>query len=283
MTSFPTRLAAASILALTPLLASAQPQPEVPQPSPKARVEQRVGVTDFSVDYSSPGVKGRVIWGDLVPYDKVWRTGANAATKLTVSRDFHFGDKLVPAGSYALFTIPTREDWTVILSSNPNAWSTTPYDDSQDVARITVKPEPLPAPRERMTFIFSDTTNDRTNLDLEWEKLRIRIPLSVDTNAFVQANIDKAVSDAWRPHFISARYLLDNGGDLKRALEYVNTSIAIKPTWWNHWVKAQIQGKMGKKSDARKTAEQAKKLGKGDATFERFFAAQVDQAIKNWK
>jgi hypothetical protein len=140
---------------------------EVPAPSPKARVEQRVGLTDFSLEYSSPAVKGRKIWGDLVPYDKLWRTGANAATKLTVSRDFTFGGKPVKAGAYALYTIPGKTSWTVILNTNANAGGTNGYDEKNDVARVTVKPTAAPM-RERLTFIFSDASDDGVHLDLEW-------------------------------------------------------------------------------------------------------------------
>lgn len=262
-------------------LAMAQAAPELPQPSVKAKVEQRVGVTDFAVDYSSPGVKGREIWGALVPYDQLWRSGANAATKLTASRDFSFGGVAVPAGSYSLFTIPTKSTWTVILNKNATA-ATRDYDEKLDVARVTVKPDSSPA-RERLTYLFSDTTDDSTRLDLEWEKLRVSVPIKVDTRAQAQANIDKALDDAWRPHFASARWLLDSGGDLKQALAYIDTSIAIKPTWWNNWVRAQILAKQGQNAEAVTAAEQAQALGKGDQIFEGFFKADVAKAIAAWK
>lgn len=263
--------------------AAAQTAPAMPQPSPHARVEQQVGVTDFSVEYYSPGVKGRKIWGALVPFDQVWRTGANQATKLVASNDFKLAGKAVPAGTYAVYTIPGKSSWTVILSTDVNAWGAYSYNAKNDVARVQVKPQTLPAPRERMTFLFSDTTDGGTNLDLEWEKLRIRMPIEVETRAQVMAGIDKSLAEAWRPHFVSARYLLENEGDLKKALEYVNTSIAIKPTWWNQWVKAQILAKSGDKKGAVASGQEALQLGKGDQTFERFFKPQVEKAIGSWK
>ncbi len=255
----------------------------VPSPSPRARVDQTVGITELSVEYSSPAVKGRKIWGELVPLDKVWRTGANQATKLTVSRDFKFGKTAVPAGSYGLFTIPGEKKWVAVLSADVNAWGSYTYDAAKDLARVELVPEKLAAPRERMTFLFSDTTESSTSLDLEWELLRVRIPISVDTDAQVEAGMAKALEDAWRPHFVAARYLLDSGGDLNRALDYVGRSIAIKPTWWNQWVKAQILGKQGKKKDAQKAAKDALALGKGDKTFETYFAPQIDKALQGWK
>lgn len=256
---------------------------EVPAPSPKARVEQRLGLTNFSVDYSSPGVKGRKIWGDLVPYNQLWRTGANMATKLTASRDFDFGGKKVKAGSYAIFTIPGEKSWTVMLNTNHETGGTNGYDKKNDVATITVKPEAISPGRERLTFLFSDTTDDATRLDLEWEKLRVSVPIKVDTKAHVTASIDSSLNEAWRPHFTAARYALDNNGDLKAALGWIDTSIAIKPTWWNNWVRAQILAKQGRSSDAVAAAEKAQTLGKGDRVYEEFFKEEVIKALGEWK
>lgn len=268
-------------LAAAPVLA--QSAMETPAPSPRAKVEQRVGITDFSIEYSSPAVKGRTIWGDLVPYDTLWRTGANMATKLTASRDFAIGGKPVPAGSYSLFTIPGKASWTVILNSKPDLSGTNGYDEKNDVARITVTPQTMPAPRERMTFLFSDTADGGANLDLEWATLRVRIPLTVDTGAQVAASIDKTLGDAWRPHWQAARYLLDSGGDLGKALSYIDTSIAIQPNWWNYWVKASILGKQGKKGEAVAAAEQSQKLGPGNSIYDQFFKEDIAQAIADWK
>jgi hypothetical protein len=160
-------LALATLAVLAPHAAAQQGPPDLPALSSAARVDQRVGLTDFSVKYSSPAVKDRTIWGELVPYDKVWRTGANAATTLQASRDFRFGGQPVPAGTYALYTIPGKSKWTVILNSAATA-SVNDYDEKKDVVRITVKPESAPF-RERMLFLFNDTTDDTTSLDIEWE------------------------------------------------------------------------------------------------------------------
>jgi hypothetical protein len=275
-------LAAAAGLAAAPF-AAAQNVPELPQASPLSRVEQRVGLTDFKVSYSSPGVKGREIWGALVPYGELWRTGANAPTTLEATRDFRLGDKTVPAGIYALLTIPGKDAWTVILNQDAKLQGgTRGYDEKKDAARITVKPEAAPA-RERLTFLFADTTDDATKLDLEWEKLRIAIPLSVDTASQAKTNIKDAVGSAWRPHALSARYLLESGGDLGEALGYADTSIAIQPTWLNNWVRAQILAKQGKPKDAIAAAEKSMTIGKDDPIFQQFFAPQVTKAIADWQ
>jgi hypothetical protein len=254
---------------------------ELPQPSPKARVEQRVGLTDFAVDYSSPGVKKRPIWGTLVPYDKPWRTGANSATTIKASKDFTFGDKKVPAGTYGLYTIPSKGAWTVALSSQTDAPGGA-FDPAKDVARISVKATPIKM-RERLTFTFAATSDDATRLELEWEKVRISIPIAVDTKAQALANIDKAVDDAWRPHFNAARYLLESGGDVDKAMSYADASIGVKPTWWNTWVKAQLLAKKGNVPEAIAAGEKAQTLGQGDRVFEGFFKADVAKAVGGWK
>jgi hypothetical protein len=255
---------------------------ELPQASPHARVEQRVGLSDLSVDYSSPAVKGRTVWGGLVPYDKPWRTGANAATKLTSSQDFTFGGKKVPAGTYSLYTVPGKASWSVVLNSSLDAWGNDGYDTKKDIARITAKPEAAEN-RERLGFAFDDTTDDGTVLIVAWEKVRVRVPIAVETKAQIKQNIDKSVAEAWRPHYTAARYLLDSNGDLDQALVYIDQSIAIKPTWGNQWVRAQILHKKGRVPDAVASAEKAVQLGKGDRSFESYFKADVTKATAEWK
>ena len=173
-------------------------------------------------------MRERKIWGGLVPFDKVWRTGANASTKLTASRDFTFGETAVPKGTYSVFTIPGASSWTVILNKVADA-GTADYDAKNDAARVTVSPASS-GPRERMTFLFSDTTDTATRLDLEWESLRVSVPIKVDTKAQVMAGIDTALADAWRPHYQAGRYLIETGGDVDTALQYLDTSIGIKST-----------------------------------------------------
>ena len=254
---------------------------EVPAPSAKAKVEQRVGITDFSVDYSSPAMRGRKIFGGLLPFDKLWRTGANASTKLTASRDFTFGETAVPKGTYSMFSIPGTSSFTVILNKIADA-GTDAYDAKNDAARVTVTAQPVPA-RERMTFLFAETTDNTTRLDLEWETSRVSVPIKVDTAAHVSAAIEAALGDSWRPHYQAGRYVVENGGDLDTALGYLDTSIGIKSTWWNNWWRAQALAKKGRTADAIAAGEKAVQLGTGNDTFEQFFKADVQKAIDGWK
>ena len=149
-----------------------------PAASPAAKVTAQVGTTEVTVEYSSPGVKKRKIWGELVPYGKPWRTGANSSTKVTFSQDVEIGGKSVPAGTYSLLTIPTAKTWTIILNKNTGIGGNIDekYKQEEDVARVTVTPTRIPA-RERLTFIISDAADDSATIDLEWEKLRVSIPI----------------------------------------------------------------------------------------------------------
>src|SRR5207237_1427973 len=155
---------------------------------PGAMVKQTVGLTDITVDYSSPAVRGRKIWGALVPYGQVWRTGANAATKVTFSKDVTINNVAVPAGTYAFFAIPTATTWTLILSKEANQGGAFNYKKEQDLLRVDVKPAAAPM-RERLAYLITNFTEDSASLDLEWEKVRVSLPIKMDTAKQALANI----------------------------------------------------------------------------------------------
>jgi hypothetical protein len=266
-------------IAGTPLVASAQPV-ELPTLSPRAKVEQRVGVTDFSIEYSSPAVKGRKIWVDVVPFDKVWRAGANAPTKLTASRDFNFGKVAVKAGSYSIFMIPGKASWSVHLNSDLAAGQNN-HDPKKDVAKVVVKPIAAPL-RERMLFVFDNTTDGGTSLELEWERVRIEVPITVDTKAHVNATIYKITTEAGRPQLAAANYL-NEAGEVDRALVLVEKSLAIQPTWRAEWLRAQIFKKKGKVAEAVAGAKRAQTMGANDPIYEQFFKADIAKAVTGWK
>jgi hypothetical protein len=245
-------------------------------------VSQDVGVTTISLEYSSPTVKGRKIWGELVPWNQQWRTGANESTKITFSRDVSFGGKPVPAGTYAIYTVPTQKGWTVALSKDLGTWpdSVDPYQPKDDVARASATAVAIPL-RERMTFIFSNTTDSETSLDLEWEKVRVSVPIKVDTAAHAQASIQAEISNAWRTPARAARYELETTKNHDAALKYAEMSIAIQPTWYNNWLKAQALAGKGNYAEARKFAQASWDMGEKDPGF--FFKDAVGKALKEWK
>jgi hypothetical protein len=268
-----------AMLSLLPCSAIAQLQ--LPRPSPAAKVSQVVGLTEIAVEYSSPAVKGRKIWGGLVPYGEVWRTGANQATKITFTKDVTIANTAVPAGSYAFFAIPTANEWTLILNKDFNQNGTDNYKQATDIVRVQVLPKPIP-PRERLAYAISDFTDEAASVDLEWEKLRVSLPVKLGTQAQALANI-KAMSDgAWGPYNNAARYMLESVKDYDAGLQLADKSIAAREHWFNLWTKAQLLAAKGKYKEALTYAQKAKQLG--DKTPQSFFLADdVNKALKDWK
>jgi len=255
-------------------------QLQLPAKSPGAMVKQTVGLTDITVEYSSPAVRGRKIWGAVVPYGQVWRTGANAATKVTFSKDVTIGTTAVPAGSYAFFAIPTATTWTLILNKVSVQGGAFNYKKEEDLLRIDVKPTAIPM-REHLAYLIQNFTDDTANIDLEWEKLRVSLPVTLKTKEQALANIAQATDNAGAPYTSAARYMLDTK-DYAKGLEYVDKSIAIKETWLAVWVKAQLLAGEGKFKDAYPLAQKADELGQkaGDGYFAK---DDVKKALSEWK
>jgi hypothetical protein len=268
-------------LALAAAPATAQQQLELPHPSPSAKVSQRAGLTDISVEYSSPGVKGRKIWGAVVQYDQVWRAGANSATKVTFSKDVKVGDTAVPAGTYAFFVIPGKSTWTLILSKEPNQPGAFAYKQEQDLLRYTAKPQAIPS-RERLAYLIGNFNDDSASLDLEWEKVRVSLPIKLSTADQALANINAATEASWAPLNQAARYMLETKKDYDAGLALVEKSLALKEDWFNVWTKASLLAAKKDYANAYPLAEKAKTLG--DSNKERFFAADdVSKALAEWK
>lgn len=256
-------------------------QLQLPRPSPVAKLTQTVGLTDITIEYSSPSVKGRKIWGALVPYGEVWRAGANQATKITFSKDVTVGSTSVPAGSYAFFVIPTANEWTLILNKDFNQNGTDKYKPELDAVRLPVQPKAI-SHRERLAYLVADFTDDAASLDLEWEKLRASLPIKLGTQAQALANIKAATDGAWAPLNSAARYMLETTKDYDAGLQLVDKSIASKEHWFNLWTKAELLNAKGKRKEALTYAEKAKQLG--DKTPQAFFLADaVNKALKEWK
>jgi hypothetical protein len=253
---------------------------ELPAPSPGAKVTQTVGITDISVEYSSPAVKNRKIWGGLVPYNDVWRAGANSATKITFSKDVVIDGKAVPAGSYAFFVIPTATKWTLILSKKTEQFGAFTYKKEDDLLRVDVKPQPIAA-RERLAYSITNFSDVAASLDLEWEKVRASLPIKLKTDEQVTANIKGLQTGGWQPWTAAARYELDKK-NYDEGLSLVETSMTLKQTWLNNWVKAQLLAGKGNYKDAYPLVQKAKEMGdKEGNNF--FFKDEVEAALKNWK
>lgn len=271
------KLLAAALLSLQ--LGTAQAQLQLPQPSPKASVMQQVGLTDITIDYSSPAVKGRTIWGELVSYDKVWRAGANAATKITFSKDVTIEGANVAKGTYSIFMIPTKAEWTIAINKDVNA-SEGSYKESDDVVRIKAAPRAIEN-HERLTYNFTDFNEEGATVNMEWEKVRVSFKVAVATGKQAAENIDKTLGATWMQYNNAARYYYDQK-DYNKALEYSNMSLNLSNQWFNNWVKAQILAAKGMTKDAYAYAVKAKELGdKNPEGF--FFKSQVEKALEEWK
>ncbi|MCP5053951.1 MAG: DUF2911 domain-containing protein [bacterium] len=232
-----------------------------PAPSPGASVMQTVGITDVTVKYSSPGVKDRTIWGGLVPYDKLWRTGANTATTIEFSTDVTVGGTKVAKGKYALFTKPGKTEWTFYISKNVTGVVPGAYKEEDNVATVTAKPYEAPA-RERMMFGIKPASDSKGKVYLHWAKLIVGFKFEIDTKAIVMKSIEAAMGN-WGTAHQAANYAFRNGM-LDKAKEWVSASLKVKEVFWNRMLKTRILKKMG--ADKAKVA---KSLAKAKALIEK--------------
>jgi hypothetical protein len=246
-------LAAGLLSFLAAGAALAQQQLDVPRPSPNASVSQTVGITEITIKYSRPGVKGRQIWGKLVPYGEVWRAGANENTTIRFSTPVKVEGHELPAGIYGLQAIPTAGDWTVIFSKDANEWGAFSYKQADDALRIQAKPQPAEL-RERMAFDFDDVTDTTTKVVLQWEKLKVPFTVEVDTPKLVTARLKESVR--WQTPYQAASYCIQNNTCPDEASRWLDASIAMQENFANLRAKAML---LAKKNDNRGAAAYAAK------------------------
>jgi len=271
---------AAFVLAAAPALAEI----DLPRVSQKASIAQTVGTTKIEIVYCRPGVKGRAIWGGLVPYNEVWRTGANEATTISFSDPVTIEDTTLPAGTYSLATIPTTGDWTVIFNKEKDLWGMYEYKQEQDALRIKVKQQPA-ALTEWMMFSFPNVTPDSTDVALTWEKVRVGFTVKVDSNGITLAKARSAVSgaaaDDFQTPYRAANYCLQNDLNTDEAARWLEKSIGIKPTFGNLGAKARYLAKKGDLKGAIETAAKAIEVGK--AADPKTDTAALEKLIAEWK
>ncbi|MBN1301208.1 MAG: DUF2911 domain-containing protein [Melioribacteraceae bacterium] len=237
--------------------------------SPFSKIKQRVGLTDVTVTYGAPGVKERKIWGELVPYDKIWRAGADEATTFEFSADVKLNGNKVPAGRYSFFTIPSEENWIIILNRTPDQWGAYRYDASLDLMRFEVTPVSSDHPHERLKYGVEDISNNGAVLFLAWEKIKIPIKVDVDTEEQVLKNIEIAVSekpDDWLRYARAANYALENNIYLDKAMNWVDNSLELYQHYWNNFIKAHLLFKKGDKKNSREFLNIAWNLARKDSS-----------------
>lgn len=278
------RSTALALLLLTAVPVAAQTFAP-PRPSPGAKVQQTVGTTDLSVNYSRPGVKGRTIWGGLVPYGEPWRTGANEATTFTCSDAIQIEGQPLAAGTYALLTIPTADAWTLVLSTQKEMWGAYDYDAKHDVLRATVKPVAAEM-TERMAFTFDDPTSSSATLTLRWEKLAVPVRITVDTDGKTLAAARSAVagskSDDWRTPYRAASWAFDAGLAADEAATWATTANTRKANYPTTGLLARMAAKKGDTTNAVTLMRKAIVFGEADSTVTKEQLAGSRKLLQDW-
>jgi hypothetical protein len=255
-----------------------------PRVSPGAEVSQTIGLTDVKIVYHRPGVKGRVIWGELVPYDKVWRTGANEATTIEFSSDVMIGDNKLAAGTYGLFTIPGKDEWTIIFSKQNKIWGAMGYKEEQDALRVKVKPASAPH-CEWMQFQFVDLHEGSAKVNLHWEKIMVSFTIKVDTRGALVKNIEKTLDSYWLTPYYAANYAYHNEM-IDKAKEWVKSSLSIEKNYFNMLLKAQIHKKLAKTKketrEAIKILEEALKLSETLPKHQQGYVKTGKALLEEW-
>jgi hypothetical protein len=283
-----------AVLVLLSCAASAIAQVRVPRPSQKASVMQTLGVTDITITYSRPAVKGRTIWGDplpeqaageatlddqfkrpkdapIVPYGHIWRTGANEATMFVVTDEVLINDQRLPAGSYSLHTIPAKNEWTIVFNGTTNQWGSFNYDPAKDTLRVKAKPRMVAENQEWLAFTIDPLGDDIAQVNLRWEKVSVPFTVKVpDVNASTVSKLKAAVADAkpddWRTPMQAGNWLMNNTipEDDAQGMAWLDQSIKVKETFQNLVAKTNALYKIGKKAEAIALGEQAVQRGKTD-------------------
>ena len=291
------------------LAVSASAQVVLPRPSQKASVMQRIGVTDVTIRYSRPGVKGRKIWGDplpeqastakgeatlddqnarpktavIVPYGHVWRTGADDATMFVISDEVLINGQKLPGGSYSLHTIPGKDEWTIVFNGTANQWGSFDYDPAKDTLRVKVKPQWVNTSEEWLSYSFDPVGEDSAQVNIRWEKISVpftvKVPdVAATTLAHLKTAVGNAKPDDWRTPLQAGNYLLNNKdtADDAQGMAWIDQSIKVKETFQNLVAKTNALYKAGKKEEAIALGEQAVQKGKADkvntANFEKRLA-----------
>jgi hypothetical protein len=281
-------LAASAAFTLTAGVATADFN--APRISPNATITQTLGATDLKVTYSRPGVRGRTIWGDVVPYGKPWRTGANDATTFTCSTEIRVNGQKLPAGTYSFFTIPGPSDWTIVFNKQKDLWGAFSYDSTQDQLRVKATPQ-ASEPHEWMEFAFEDLTPDALpkspgsgKLVLRWEKLAVPVTIETDMNNLVLASahdeMSKLKSDDWRTPMRAAQFCLDNDVNADEGWQWAQKSVTIQENYQNLSLVARWHAKAGRTKDAIAAGQKAVKIGK--ASKDKVDTSATEKLVADW-
>ncbi len=270
------------LFCILPVLSIAQEKAVRPMLSQKAVTMQRIGLTDITVTYHRPGVKGRVIWGKLVPYNELWRAGANEATTISFSDNVTINGYPLKAGTYSFFVRPTRKRWQLIFNSNPHQWGTFFLDKSKNVLILTAIPYSIPH-QEWLLYDFTDLTMNSAKLELRWDKLAIHFSIRVNTMKKMKEMNEAYVLKASQQLAGAALTLLEHHTELKIALQNINQAIRIHTSFENWNIKAKILGELKRYKEAIQAAETALKLQQRERNaYTNMEAWQLNRMKKEW-
>lgn len=243
-------------------LAADAPKVEFPAASPLCMLKQKVGLTEIEIDYSRPSVKGRDIFGAMIPYGQVWRTGANSATKIIFSTPVKLNGTEIPAGTYALMTIPGKDEWTIIINKGSEQWGAYKYDEKADVVRLKATPKTLDKPVETLTIEFNDIRDESSLLSLSWDKTLVPVKVEVEFVDKLTKQIEDVMAsdEQKKPYFQAALFYYNHGKDLKKAEKWVDAAIAERDAHYMVFLKAEILAKLGDKSGAIAAAKHSMEL-----------------------
>lgn len=258
-----------------------------PRASQKAEVEQVIGLTEVEVEYHRPSVRGRKIFGDVVPFGEVWRTGANQATTIQFSLPIKFGGVEVDSGKYALFTVPNEKEWIVILNKNYGQWGSDAYEEKDDVARVTVPAIKMDRNVETMSISFDEVIGNKAILALKWEQTKIELPIVTEMEKHMENLIKNMLEDPknkpGQVYTNAARYYLQDE-NIAKADSYIKQALKADDTYWlAWWVQAQILQEQGKTKDAVKSGDRAIELGEKSSDGKGFtYKDRLNEVMQGW-
>jgi len=233
---------------------------KLPSASPAQTVTQEFALSSISLSYSRPAVKGRVIFGDLVPYGQIWRTGANSPTKIKFGEDVSIDGKPVPAGEYALYSVPTANTWTFILSKKLSLWGSIGYQQSDDLMRFTATPQKLPFKIENFSILFANQTANSVDVQLLWDDVAVGFTVKADIDNKILSSIETAMKGDKKPYFQAASYYFEKGLDLNKAADWSAEAVKAQPdAYWVEHLRAKILLKKGDKKGAVAAAQSSLK------------------------
>lgn len=256
---------------------------KLPALSPAAKISQSFSTSDIEISYSRPSMKGRKIFGDLVPYNNVWRTGANGATRIKFGEKVQIAGQEIQPGEYALYTIPGKENWEVIFNKGTGNWGASGYDKKDDVVRFLTKPSKLQTPVQTFTMDIANVTLNSCDIELCWENTKIIIPVQANNAAEINTAIDKAINNPTIPYFQAASYYYETDQNLDKAMQYVDKAITQNPNaFWMQYLKARIAQKQNNKEVAIAAAQKCADMAVGTA-YEAEYKKNAERIIKAMK